>query len=210
MCRLLYAKSEKPFEVEPFLQRFAKVAKNSPEYQGHGWGLALWDGAQWKSHHSIQPIWEDALPNLGTTTCLIAHARSAFRDEGICVENNMPFLADNLVFAFNGELHEVRIRAEGRIGAEKIFNFLRTQHEGDWMETISSGARAIRSRAKRIRAMNFLVANEHRAYCYSAFDEKPDYFQMHVRNGPIRVLCSQPFEGEQGWEPAPVNQAFWM
>jgi len=210
MCRLLYARSESPFEIGPFLKSFTEVARKSPEYQGHGWGIAYLSEGDWRSHHSVQPIWEDSLPEFGTTVCLIAHARSAFRDEGICVENNMPFLSDNLVFAFNGELQGVRIKAEGRIGAEKIFTFLREQHESDWFTTVTTGVRAIRSRTKRVRAMNFLIANETRAFCYSCFDENPDYFRMHVRNGPIRVLCSQPFDGEDGWEPAPVDSAFWM
>ncbi len=37
----------------------------------------------------------------------------------------MPFYDDQFIFIFNGELRGVRIKADGRIGAEKIFNFIK-------------------------------------------------------------------------------------
>ena len=119
MCRLLWLRAEEPFEVSPHLQKFGTLCQNSEEYQGHGWGCSWMSEGQWRFHHTLSPIWEDNLNSFGKTRLFLAHARSAFRDEGIVVENNMPFCQDNEVFIFNGELSGVRIREQGRIGAEQ-------------------------------------------------------------------------------------------
>lgn len=87
------------------LAAFTRVARNSREYQGHGWGCAWLEDGRWRLYHDIRPIWEDDWRPPGRTTLLLAHARSAFRDEGIRVENNMPFHDGERVFIFNGELH---------------------------------------------------------------------------------------------------------
>ena len=40
MCRLLAIRSPEPIAVTSYLEKFARVARESREYQGHGWGLA--------------------------------------------------------------------------------------------------------------------------------------------------------------------------
>ena len=208
MCRLLYAHASTPFPVLPILTSFAAMARESPEYQGHGWGIAIWGKGRWMLTHSLTPIWEDDLSRFGSAERLIVHARSAFRDEGIAVENNMPFAQKEVAFAFNGELHGVRIHEEGRIGAEKIFNLLLKRHSGEWHRTISEGSRVIRSRSKRIRALNFVIATDSEAWCYSEFDERPDYFTLYLHrqdasNDGMLVLSSMPLAGITPWEPLP-------
>ncbi len=98
MCRLLWLRAAKPIDVTQHLRAFAAICENSSEYQGHGWGCAWLEDDQWCFHHSITPIWEDALDGFNDTGLFLAHARSAFRDEGIRVENNMPFANENRVF----------------------------------------------------------------------------------------------------------------
>ena len=120
MCRLLWLRAPKPVQLTQHLEAFAAICKDSSEYQGHGWGCTWLDDNQWRSHHSITPIWEDALDGFNDTSLFLAHARSAFRDEGILVENNMPFINRNRVFIFNGELSGVRIRESGRIGLKRF------------------------------------------------------------------------------------------
>ena len=100
MCRLLLLKSESGFSPNPHLNQFKQLSKNSKEYQGHGWGCAwLNKDNQWKLHHNIDPIWEDQT-DFPDTKLFLAHARSAFRDEGIQIENNMPFTDGHYVFLF--------------------------------------------------------------------------------------------------------------
>jgi len=123
MCRLLVVRSERPFAISPHLEKFSHISKHSKEYQGHGWGCAYKDSrGEWALYRNICPIWEDNVSAFPVTTLLVAHARSAFEDRDIRVENNMPFFDGRYVYIFNGELRGVRIREQGRIGAEKIFN----------------------------------------------------------------------------------------
>ena len=234
MCRMLCVRSGgEGFEMEEHLAALARIARDSSEYQGHGWGCA-WlpaeesrsggqdaapgaDGASvtasgggrrgpgpWRLYHDIAPIWEDGERPSGRATLLVAHARSAFRDEGIRVENNMPFTDGERVFAFNGELHGVRIRERGRIGAEKVFNFVKRFDRGDFAAALAQGLGAIERRTRQMRAMNVVVADTgHRVHFASRFRENPTYFQMHttVADG-AHILCSEPY-------PAAVARMRW-
>jgi glutamine amidotransferase len=201
MCRLLYIRADSPFAVHEHLEIFADISKNSSEYQGHGWGCAWMSDEKWQFHHDIRPVWEDDLTGFGSTTLLLAHARSAFRDEGICVENNMPFFDGRHVFIFNGELQGVRIREEGRIGAEKIFNYVKRFDRGDMLESIKRGVSVIEKRTRYVRAMNFIMADLESAYLATVFSENPEYFQLHRRRETdIDLVCSVAHPGEHNWQ----------
>ena len=201
MCRLLFIRASVPFAIRDHLEIFADISKGSPEYQGHGWGCAWERNGEWRFHHDIRPIWEDDVDGFGETTLLLAHARSAFRDEGIRVENNMPFFDGHYVFIFNGELQGVRIREEGRIGAEKIFNYVKRFADGDMLESIQRGVRVIEKRTRYVRAMNFIMASLEESYLATVFGENPEYFQLHRRKEPeMDLVCSVPYPGERGWQ----------
>ena len=200
MCRLLCVHSQRPFAIGPHLDVFAAIARNSREYQGHGWGCAWLDDGEWRLHRDIRPVWEDRRDRFGETTLLLAHARSAFRDEGICVENNMPFDDGRHVFIFNGELRGVRIRERGRIGAEKIFNYVKRFDRGDMHHALERGLAVIEKRTRRVRAMNVILASPARVHVACRFDEDPDYFQLRERDsGGVCVVCSDPYPGTSGW-----------
>jgi len=185
MCRLLFVRSADAFSIAEQLRPFAQLSRQSREFQGHGWGcswLPLEESPtnKWQHYRCIDPIWEDDLNQFAQTRLLLVHARSAFRDEGIVIENNMPFSDGDTVFIFNGELRGVKINSEGRIGAEKIYNY--------------------------IRAMNIILSDGNSSVVSSTYNEDPDYFQMYrdQRNGLDR-LCSEPFPGETGWLPISNN-----
>ena len=177
------------------IDALAAISLDSPEYQGHGWGCAWLDRGRWRLYHHIAPIWEDPWRPPGQTTLLVAHARSAFRDEGIRVENNMPFTDGERVFIFNGELHGVRIRERGRIGAEKVFNFVKRFDRGDFRVALERGLKVIEKRTRHMRAMNLIVADRaQRVHVATNFREDPEYFQMHVAQTDVaRIICSDPY-----------------
>ena len=201
MCRLLLVRSEKPFPVIDHLQPFSRIAEESKEYQGHGWGCAFLQNGAWNVYKNIHPIWKDNLDRFGSTTLLMGHARSAFQNEGIRIENNMPFLSGEIVFVFNGELQKVRIPVQGRIGAEKIFNFILRFHKNNLFDAICKGTDIIEKRARYIRAMNMLLSDKKNVYLVSQFNEDPDYFTMHMKKSlETLILCSEPYPGDQGWE----------
>ncbi|MCY4399720.1 MAG: hypothetical protein OXE96_10330 [Gemmatimonadetes bacterium] len=186
--------------MEEHLAAFTAIARDSREYQGHGWGCAWLEGGRWRLYRNIAPLWEDRWRPSGSTTLLLAHARSAFRDEGIRVENNMPFFDGERVFIFNGELHGVRIKEHGRIGAEKVFNFVKRFDHGDFRLALERGIDAIRKRSRLVRAMNMIVADSSaRVHVATNFREDPEYFQMHTAevNG-AHVVCSEPYPQSRG------------
>lgn len=206
MCRILYARSDNDFNLSSLLEPFARVAHTSPEYQGHGWGCAWREGDQWRHYHNIQPIWEDDLSQFDKTSLLLVHARSAFRVEGIAIENNMPFSDGESVFVFNGELHGVRIKSEGRIGAEKIYNYIRRFDRGDKLAALDKGTGIIARRSAYVRAMNIILSDGKQTWLSTRYSENPDYFQMHGKqDGDLKLVCSQPFENEPGWMPIDNN-----
>lgn len=203
MCRLLAVKSKKKISIIDHLKKFAFIAENSKEYQGHGWGCAFLKDGEWQLYKNIAPIWEDDLNKFGETTLLVAHARSAFKNEGILIENNMPFFDQEYVFVFNGELHGVKIKERGRIGAEKIFNYIKRFNKGNNSDLFFSLKRAvsiIEKRAGFIKAMNIIIANKKNFYLNSQFKEDPEYFTMFKREREnMLVICSKPYPNEAGW-----------
>ena len=204
MCRLLLVKSETKFSIAAELQRFAAIAAHSKEFQGHGWGCSYLENGTWRHYKNIKPIWEDDLSGFGESRLLVAHARSAFKDEGITIENNMPFHDDRYVFIFNGELRGVRIAEQGRIGAEKIFNFIKRFNHGNMLEALTRGTGIIRKRSKYIRAMNIIIAERDCAYLASFFNEDPDYFTLHYRRAPGKtIVASDPLPGYDHWDKVP-------
>ena len=202
MCRILYARADTPFAIGDLLKPFAEMSRNSREYQGHGWGCAWRKDGRWQQYHNISPIWEDDHDGFGDTSLLLVHARSAFRDEGIVVENNMPFSDGDSVFIFNGELRGVRIQSEGRIGAEKIYNYIRRFDKGDKCAATRRAIDIIHKRSSYVRAQNLVLSDGEQSCLSTSYSEDPDYFQMYRRQQDgIDLVCSRPIDDRPGWHP---------
>ena len=204
MCRLLALRAKEPKSMRPLLSDFAAACRESKEYQGHGWGISYRQEGQWRHYKNIKPIWEDDFDRFGDADFFLAHARSAFRDEGIVIDNNMPFSDQGHIFMFNGELQGVRLNVEGRIGAEKIFNLIKRFHRGDLSQALARATQVITKRTRYIRAMNIVLTDLERIYVASHFSEDPDYFTLHRKNSGDELICSQPLGS--GWKPIP-NQS---
>ena len=201
MCRILYAHAETPFDIGGLLAPFAELSQNSREFQGHGWGCAWRENGAWQQYHDIRPIWEDELNQFGETDLLLVHARSAFRDEGIVVENNMPFSDGESMFIFNGELRGVRIKSEGRIGAEKIYNYIRRFDKGDKFDATQRAVDIINKRSAYVRAMNLILSDGEQSVLSTGFSEDPEYFQVHEKRcDGLHLICSDPFPGQTDWQ----------
>lgn len=200
MCRLLFVKSNSEFKIKDHLEQFSVIAKNSKEYQGHGWGFSYLLDDNWVHYKNIKPIWEDDITQFGLSKRLIVHARSAFEDKDIVVENNMPFYDDKYVFIFNGELRGVKIKADGRIGAEKIFNFIKRFDKNGMEEALAKGVNIISKRSNYVRAMNIIITEKDKVYYSSLFNEDPGYFQMYYKKSDGQlIICSEIYPSETGW-----------
>jgi len=194
MCRLLAIASGSPLDAHELVTAFAERCRDSKEFQGHGWGVAWREGGRWRRHRSVAPIWEDSRPRPPASRMWLVHARSAFRNEGITVENNMPFLADDLAFGFNGELRGVRLSAPGDTGAARLLHLLerfRAVAKGDVLQALERLDRVVSRRSSYVRAMNIMAADGERLYLHSHFSEDPDYFRLHTATltGADGVSC---------------------
>lgn len=184
------------------MQKFASICKNNKEFQGHGWGCSYLVDGEWQHYKNINPIWEDQINQFGETNLIIAHARSAFQDKDIVIENNMPFIIDDMVYIFNGELHGVKIKEQGRIGAEKIFNFILRFYKGSIKEAMQKGTKIVESRSRYIRAMNIIMTDKSQACVSSLFNEDDDYFTMYTKqHSYCKIVCSEPYPEETDWQP---------
>ena len=200
MCRLLFVQNKNEFSISEHLSIFATIAKNSKEYQGHGWGCSYLVNNEWIHYKDISPIWDDDLEQFPKSKRLIVHARSAFEDRDIVVANNMPFYDDKYVFIFNGELRGVKIKADGRIGAEKIFNFIKRFDKNGMDKALPKGVEIIDKKSTYIRAMNIIIAEKNKVHYSSLFNEDEDYFQMYYKQSDDElIICSEVYLEELGW-----------
>ena len=192
MCRLLCIKSENEFDINYHLTKFSKICKDSQEYQGHGWGCAyLNDKNEWTHYKNIKSIWEDKLDQFNKTKFLVVHARSAFQDKDIVVENNMPFFDDKYIFIFNGELSGVKIREQGRIGAEKIFNFIKRFDKGEPKLMLEKGISLLKKRTRKFKAINVIFVTKENIFLSSNFSERPEYFTLNYKKESFRKTSIQ-------------------
>lgn len=200
MCRLLFVQNKNEFSISEHLTKFASIAKNSKEYQGHGWGCSYLVNGEWIHYKNIKPIWKDDIEQFGNSSRLIVHARSAFENRDIVVENNMPFYDDKYVFIFNGELRGVKIKTDGRIGAEKIFNFIKRFDKDGMEDALPKGINVIDKRSSYIRAMNIIIAEKNKVHYSSLFNEDAEYFQMYYKQSKDElIICSEVYPNETGW-----------
>lgn len=153
--------------------------------------MALRASGMWERYRSLTPIWEDSPALPASVDVLLVHARSAFRNEGIDTENNMPFYRGDVCFVFNGELRGVRLRAPGRIGAEKLFHLILARKRGDFSEALAATDWLVRSRSRYVRAMNVALTDGAAIYAHCRFAERPDYFTLHYRTGDPSGVCSE-------------------
>ena len=113
----------------------------------------------------------------------------------------MPFINGDFVFVFNGELHGVKIKEVGRIGAEKIFNFILRFNKGNLSEAIRRGIDIIKNRSRYVKAINLIIADKKNAYVISDFNEDPNYFTLHCQNTSDQVIISsEKYSGEENWK----------
>lgn len=203
MCRMLLIQDNDLFQPAADLAAFQNLCRSSPVFQGHGWGVAFLDTRDhWRHYHSLTPIWEDDISWIPPTRRILAHARSAFNNEGIKVENNMPFYQNERNFLFNGEIRGVRLRAPGRIGAEKLFNVINRYCKDDLPGNLRDAVRAVVKRSRHVRAMNMILTEKNRTIIYSYFTQEADYFTLYRRrNGTRTTICSGRYGAMEDWVP---------
>ena len=94
----------------------------------------------------------------------------------------------------------MKIRETGRIGAEKIFNFIKRFDRGDMRRALQRGVEIIKRRTEHVKAMNIIISDKSKAYVASGFTSDPGYFTLHFKrsNGEL-IICSEAYPDEQDW-----------
>ena len=109
-------------------------------------------------------------------------------------------------FIFNGELQGVKVTSPGRIGAEKIFNYIKRLHKGNLQVTISKALEILEKRSKYIRAMNLMMVSTatKQAHVLSYYNESPDYFTLFEHHdSDTSIISSVPLTSEKNWQAIP-------
>lgn len=148
----------------------------------------------------MTPIWDEASFTYPRARLFLVHARSAFRNEGVVVENNMPFVDGSMAFAFNGELRGVRLQAPGDTGAWRLFHLFRRFAEaagGDGEAALRRLDEVVTARTEYVRALNVVASDGERVWVNTRFSEDPDYFTLwHAlfgrAAGDVEMVASEP------------------
>lgn len=199
MCRFLMIKSKDTFDTVTHLENFSELCRNSEEFQGDGWGVCYLSGIEWKCFKSLKPIWEEhtRFKKIPKTKMLIVHARSAFQDKGPDPEFTQPFVDDNLVFVFNGEISGVRLKAIGKNGAQKIFSLVKTQlKSSDWnvKDALEQTTSLIEKYSSNIKALNIGISDKDKLVALCKYTERDKYFGLHYFDGDLKIICSKPYK----------------
>jgi glutamine amidotransferase len=183
MCRLLAIVASEPTEFRIVLREAPRsLAALSHEHRD-GWGLAIFDGEDWRLHRGVAQASEDeqfhrlAVGSRGEL--LIAHIRR--RTVGVTsLENTHPFRSGEWVFAHNGTIDDIaylrtrvspaRLAAiRGETDSELFFAFLLTRLDerpnANPDPVIAAAVREARARGD-FGAFNFLLSNGEFTYAH--------------------------------------------
>lgn len=199
MCRILMVRSNEKMSITTLLNDFAAMCKNSQEWQGDGWGVS-WklEDRSWKVEKSLKPIWEDKekFDQIPQSNMFIVHARGAsFPSQKGDIGFNQPYVDDDLCFVFNGELYGVSIKAEGKIGAQKIFSLIKKYlDKDDPKKTLIMIQDLLINNSKGILGLNvgFVLDDNFYVSCYFGDDNKKDYYTVrYFENKTQTIICSE-------------------
>ncbi len=203
MCRFLLVKSKKTIDPVPFLRDFADMAKKSKafdgDWQGDGWGVSWLDDKGWNRYRSLKPVWQDtaAFDRIHSTKLLMVHARSAsFPQHKHNIEFNQPYIENPYSFVFNGFLMGVRLSLPGKIGAEKIWNYLKTLLlKKNPVDALEKTGLLLKKNSRTVQALNIGLSDGKHLYALNYFTKHPQYYRLHRhKDSNLSVICSEPLE----------------
>lgn len=203
MCRFALIRSTELASPQPLLKAFADMAEKSRapdgDIQGDGWGAA-WqdDSGAWQTYKSLLPVWQDrgSFENVPASRSFLFHARSAsFPSQKGILEYNQPFVIGKYAFVFNGLLHGVNLKVDGRIGAQKIWNLVHGNLDSGKApeEALRHTYELLAKHSSSIAGLNLGVADGDSIAALSAYSIHPDYYRLWSFTSPDHsVIASEP------------------
>lgn len=220
MCRFLLVRAKEKMDPQGLLSSFASVCEKSRapdgDWQGDGWGVAWREEGSWSLRKSLSPIWQDTpvFSEIPATDLLVAHARSAgFPDQKGILEYNQPYVHDSTCFVFNGMIRGVRLpmKLDGRIGAQKIFSFLRQQLEKrDGAEALQLLDRLVLSHSRELVGMNVGLVTGDTFNLLCEYARNDSYFGLnYFQDKSVTVVCSEKLPAFQ-WKTMAKGQVLTL
>ena len=213
MCRLfgLYANRLVDVRFSFYVARdsFAELSYWNP----HGWGVAWFDGTQWRIYKEPRPLYEsdrarELVERVIRGRIIISHVRYATTGE-LKKENTHPWLYRGWVFAHNGTIYE-RLRLwrllrrgyrdlEGDTDSEVFFHLIVQEVDslGDPMEGIVSAVKKIIDNGIGFSSLNFIASDGRRLYALRYAVTSLDYYTLYYIERPregleLRKLSEEP------------------
>lgn len=197
MCRFSLIRSEKNFEIKPFLFQFAQKCRENKIWQGDGWGVAWLDSKNnWQILKSLLPIWEEVetFKKIPRSKIFLIHARSSsFERDKNNLEYNQPFIEGEIAFVFNGNILGMRTptKIPGKIGSQKIFYLIKKYiPETGILGAIQKVKAMIEARAKKIEGMNLALCDKKKFYLLCYHNGDSDYYGIRYFKTKAMIIVS--------------------
>jgi len=187
-CRMLVCAGKLP--MTQILDDFKLMALNKNEkheinkeqpspVHGDGWGIVTGRFGKLELYKQAVPCWKD--PKYKeyyqvNVDFLILHARRATLNMPISYGFTHPFEKDGWFFCHNGTVYDLtdpKDRSDSERFFETILNVMKDENE------VVSAIRLAVNKVKSFSAINFILANNRKAYVLNKFQkEYPQYFTM--------------------------------
>lgn len=188
--------SKENIKINDYLKEFADICEKSltpdNDRQKDGWGIFTLE----QYYKSIKPIWTEKFlfDKFLSSKLLVVHSRSAHSNEND-IELNQPYVDQGLVFIFNGLLKNVKIKIDGKIGAQKLFNLIKKIYQENNNDYWKKFFKYVIDNTEFIVGMNIILLdlNLKKLNLISVFNKHPDYFTLRLyQDENLIIVCSQP------------------
>ena len=187
-CRMLVCAGKLP--MAQILDDFKLIALNKNEkheinkeqpdlVHGDGWGIVTGKFGRLELYKKAVPCWKDSKYKeyyKADVDFLMLHARRVTQNMPVSYDFTHPFQKSGWFFCHNGTINDL-VEPRDRSDSERFFEVILDAMKNE-TEVISAIKTAL-GKAKRYSAINFILANNCKAYILNKFHEEyPQYYTM--------------------------------
>jgi glutamine amidotransferase len=204
MCRLFGLYANKSVNVYFSFFEARKSLKKQSYGNPHGWGIAWFNGSEWKLYKEPQPLYKSSkaeeLIKEVSGIIIISHVRYATYGEPK-TENTHPWLyKDCYVFAHNGSINDREKLLsllsqnykdlEGETDSEALFHLIvqETENSGDFIEGVKRAIAKINSNNIYYTSLNFVASDGRKLYALRYARKNLDYYTLYYLKRPPEGL----------------------
>ncbi len=204
MCRLFGLYANKLVNVYFSFFEARKSLKKQSYRNPHGWGIAWFNGSEWKLYKEPQPLYKSSeakeLIKEVSGIIIISHVRYATHGKPK-KENTHPWLyKDCYVFAHNGSINDREKLLsllsqnykdlEGETDSEALFHLIvqETENSGDFIEGVKRAIAKINSNNIYYTSLNFVASDGRKLYALRYARKNLDYYTIYYLKRPREDL----------------------